>query len=228
MDDHLVLTAVSTILFLLIYASTIIRILLRPNREPSSRVAWMVVILALPLLGIIVYLLLGETNIGRTRVEQMRKVIAAMPDVNHLAGADAADLHDDIRPNYVHLFQAGKTVNGFNPVEGNRGQLMADSKAAIDSIVADIDAAQQHGIKIPNLCHHPDLKPYGACRMCLVEDEKTTRLMAACVTPIAANMIIQTTTPQVVSHRRNIARLMIAEHPESCIVCNAKPASRRA
>lgn len=144
MDDHLVLTAVSTILFLLIYASTIIRILLRPNREPSSRVAWMVVILALPLLGIIVYLLLGETNIGRTRVEQMRKVIAAMPDVNHLAGADAADLHDDIPPNYVHLFQAGETVNGFNPVEGNRGQLMADSKAAIDSIVTDIDAAQEH------------------------------------------------------------------------------------
>ena len=83
-----------------------------------------------------------------------------------------------------------------------------------------LEAAQQHGIKIPNLCYHPDLKPYGACRMCLVEDEKTTRLMAACVTPIAADMMIQTTSPRVVNHRRNIARLMIAEHPESCIVCS--------
>jgi formate dehydrogenase alpha subunit len=83
-----------------------------------------------------------------------------------------------------------------------------------------LDAAQQYGIKIPNLCYHPDLKPYGACRMCLVKDEKSGRLMASCVTPIAPDMIIQTTSPRVVKHRRNIARLMIAEHPESCIVCS--------
>jgi formate dehydrogenase alpha subunit len=83
-----------------------------------------------------------------------------------------------------------------------------------------LEAAQQHGIKIPNLCYHPDLKPYGACRMCLVEDEKAGRLMAACVTPVAPDMMIQTASPRVVNHRRNIARLMIAEHPESCIVCS--------
>jgi len=83
-----------------------------------------------------------------------------------------------------------------------------------------LEAADQHGIKIPHLCYHPDLKPFGACRMCLVEDEKTGRLMAACVTPVAADMLIQTATPRIVKHRRNIARLMIAEHPESCIVCS--------
>ena len=83
-----------------------------------------------------------------------------------------------------------------------------------------LEAAQHQGIKIPNLCYHPDLKPFGACRMCLVEDEKTGRLMAACVTPIAPDMMIQTASPRVVNHRRNIARLMIAEHPESCIVCS--------
>jgi formate dehydrogenase alpha subunit len=83
-----------------------------------------------------------------------------------------------------------------------------------------LEAALHHGIKIPNLCYHPELKPYGACRMCLVEDEKTGRLVAACVTPVAPDMMIQTASPRVVKHRRNIARLMIAEHPESCIVCN--------
>jgi len=99
--------------------------------------------------------------------------------------------------------------------------LTIDGKKIISPAGTSIlKAAQQHGIKIPHLCYHPDLKPYGACRMCLVEDEKTARLMAACVTPIAADMMIQTTTPRVVNHRRNIARLMIAEHPESCIVCS--------
>ena len=83
-----------------------------------------------------------------------------------------------------------------------------------------LEAAEQNGIKIPKLCYHPDLKPFGACRMCLVEDEKTGRLMASCVTPVAPDMAVQTATERTIKHRRNIARLMIAEHPESCIVCS--------
>jgi formate dehydrogenase (NADP+) alpha subunit len=83
-----------------------------------------------------------------------------------------------------------------------------------------LEAAAKNGIKIPHLCYHPDLKPFGACRLCLVEDEKTGRLMAACVTPAAPDMTLQTASPRIVNHRRNIVRLMIAEHPESCIVCS--------
>ncbi len=83
-----------------------------------------------------------------------------------------------------------------------------------------LDAAEQNGIKIPRLCHHPDLKPFGACRMCLVEDENSGRLMASCVTPAVQDMVLQTASPRIVKHRRNIVRLMIAEHPESCIVCS--------
>ncbi|MDY6854533.1 MAG: molybdopterin-dependent oxidoreductase [Thermodesulfobacteriota bacterium] len=83
-----------------------------------------------------------------------------------------------------------------------------------------LKAADDYGIEIPTLCYHPDLKPAGACRLCLVEDEKTKRLMASCVTPAAQNMVILTDSPRVIKHRRNIARLMMAEHPESCLVCN--------
>lgn len=83
-----------------------------------------------------------------------------------------------------------------------------------------LKAAVTHGIEIPRLCDHPDLKPFGACRLCLVEDEKSGRLMAACVTPATQDMVIQTATERVTKHRRNIIRLMMAEHPESCIVCS--------
>jgi formate dehydrogenase alpha subunit len=93
-------------------------------------------------------------------------------------------------------------------------------KISCSSGASILEAAAQNGIKIPHLCYHPDLKPYGACRLCLVEDEKTGRLMAACVTPAAQDMVIRTDTPRVVGHRRNLVRLMIAEHPESCIVCS--------
>jgi formate dehydrogenase alpha subunit len=83
-----------------------------------------------------------------------------------------------------------------------------------------LQAAEAHGIKIPKLCYHHSLKPFGACRLCLVEDEKTGRLFASCVTPAAQDMVLLSDSPQVIKHRRNIVFLMMAEHPESCIVCN--------
>jgi formate dehydrogenase alpha subunit len=99
--------------------------------------------------------------------------------------------------------------------------LSIDGKRIICSAETSIlEAADQNGIKIPRLCYHPELKPFGACRMCLVEDEKTGRLMASCVTPAAPDMVLQTASPRIIKHRRNIARLMIAEHPESCILCS--------
>jgi len=83
-----------------------------------------------------------------------------------------------------------------------------------------LEAAEQNGFKIPKLCYHPDLKPFGACRLCLVEDEKSGRVMASCVTPVAPDMEILTHSPRILRHRKNIVRLMMAEHPESCIVCS--------
>jgi cardiolipin synthase len=131
-------------LHILIQAALIVRVLLRPHREPASRIAWIVVIMAVPLLGIMAYLLLGETNIGRSRVVKMREIISLLPDVAEAPGADAENLQGDVAQRYAHLFQVGKSVNGFNPVGGNRANLMADSNATIDSMVADIDAAKDH------------------------------------------------------------------------------------
>jgi len=86
--------------------------------------------------------------------------------------------------------------------------------------ISILQAAEAYGIKIPKLCYHHSLKPFGACRLCLVEDEKTGRLFASCVTPAAQDMVLLSDSPQVIKHRRNIVSLMMAEHPESCIVCN--------
>ena len=83
-----------------------------------------------------------------------------------------------------------------------------------------LNAALENGIKIPTLCNHPHLEPVGACRLCIVEDEKSGRIMASCVTPVSPNMAIQTDSPIIKRYRRNIIRLMMANHPESCIVCS--------
>ena len=67
-------------LLLLIELALIIRILLLPRRQPASRIAWIVVVAALPVGGILAYLLFGEANIGRRRVARVREVIKEMPD----------------------------------------------------------------------------------------------------------------------------------------------------
>lgn len=82
-----------------------------------------------------------------------------------------------------------------------------------------LNAAEDNDIYIPTLCNYHELKPHGACRICIVEDEKSNRLFASCVTPAADHMIIHTNSPRVVDHRKNIVHLMMAEHPDSCLVC---------
>ena len=144
MSQLTVMGSIATILHVLIQFALVIRVLLRHHREPASRIAWIVVIIVVPVLGILGYLLLGETNIGRHRVERMHKVLSRLPDVADAPGMDMAMLQAEVTQRYAHLFQAGKSVNGFDPVGSNRAQLMQDSNATITSLVADIDAATDH------------------------------------------------------------------------------------
>jgi formate dehydrogenase alpha subunit len=83
-----------------------------------------------------------------------------------------------------------------------------------------LDLARESGVYIPTLCHDPNLVSVGACRLCLVEDEHTSALLASCVTPIAPGMVIKTHSPRVVEHRKKILKLILASHPDSCLVCD--------
>jgi len=139
-----VLTVLWTGFFFLVHLGVIARVILRPHRDPASRIAWIVVIIVLPVIGILAYILLGETSIGRRRVSRMQAVLASMPDLTKAAGMNSPNLESKIPEAYAHLFRLGYSVNGFEPVGGNCASLLPDSNATIDSIVADIDAAQDH------------------------------------------------------------------------------------
>jgi len=129
------------ILHVLIQLALIVRVLIRPHRDPASRIAWIVVVVAMPVIGILAYLLFGEVNLGRRRVERMRAVLARMPA---MADADAAVQHPQVPERYAHLFRVGRSISGFEPIGGNSARLLEDSNATIDAMVADIDAARDH------------------------------------------------------------------------------------
>jgi formate dehydrogenase alpha subunit len=83
-----------------------------------------------------------------------------------------------------------------------------------------LELAQESGVEIPTLCHEPYLAPVGACRLCLVENEQSGALVVACATPIAPGMVIATHSPRVIERRRVIVQLLLASHPDSCLVCD--------
>ncbi|HRY26988.1 MAG: cardiolipin synthase [Geminicoccaceae bacterium] len=132
------------LLHIVVSLALIVRVILKPHREPASRLAWTLVILILPAIGIIGYLLLGETNIGRRRIERMNRILAGLPRVADAPAAHAAALRPAIPERWQPLFRVGHSINGFEPVGGNRARLMDDSNAAIEAMVADIDAATEH------------------------------------------------------------------------------------
>src|ERR1044071_3651674 len=144
MTERHILTALWTAAFFLIHVGVIARVILRPHRDPASRIAWIVVIIVMPVIGILAYLLLGETSIGRRRVRRLQSVLASMPNVTEAPGMDSPNLQAKIPETYAHLFRLGYSVNGFKPVGGNSANLLADSNSAIESMVADIDASKHH------------------------------------------------------------------------------------
>jgi len=117
----------------------LLRAILRPNREPASRLAWVIVILILPIVGVIAYLLLGEARISISRRQRGREIDSRLP----LPAADPSSVRVLAKGAYNAPFALARTVDGLGPTSGNRATLAADSNVAIDEMVADIDAATQ-------------------------------------------------------------------------------------
>jgi predicted molibdopterin-dependent oxidoreductase YjgC len=83
-----------------------------------------------------------------------------------------------------------------------------------------LELANKNGVYIPTLCHDPHLKPFGACRLCVVEDEKSGAMLPSCITTVSPGMVINTESENVIEARRYIVKLILSTHPESCIVCD--------
>jgi bidirectional [NiFe] hydrogenase diaphorase subunit len=80
-----------------------------------------------------------------------------------------------------------------------------------------LEAARSAGIFIPTLCHHEKLEPYGACRICTVEVETggRTNLVAACIYPVAQDLVVKTRSEKVDKTRKTLIELMLAHAPDA-------------
>jgi formate dehydrogenase alpha subunit len=84
------------------------------------------------------------------------------------------------------------------------------------------DVANETGIYIPTLCHHPYLTPYGGCCLCIVEIENTPGFPTSCTMPVSDGMVVRTDTDKLKHLRHDILELILSEHPYTCLVCDRK------
>jgi formate dehydrogenase major subunit len=98
----------------------------------------------------------------------------------------------------------GLTIDGLN--------IIADKEMTV------LEAALQNGIYIPHLCYHPDLKPFGGCRLCIIETDDE-QLLISCRTPVKQGMVVRTRSPEIDKIRCVVVEMLFADHHTDCHGC---------
>lgn len=82
-----------------------------------------------------------------------------------------------------------------------------------------LECALEAGIYIPHLCHHPNLKELGSCRMCIVEVEGEEGVVSSCTLKAKDGMVIRTESEEINRLRMLALELLLTGHPEDCSTC---------
>ncbi len=89
----------------------------------------------------------------------------------------------------------------------------------VPSTYTILDAAREHNIDIPTLCHLKDINEIGACRMCIVEVEGARGFVTSCVMPVSDGMVVRTNTPAIRDARKVTLELLLSNHDRKCLTC---------
>src|SRR5512135_1823140 len=118
------------------------------------------------------------------------------------------------------------TMSIHNPA----GLGMAPSRNALGTVTIDgipvamagqrnlLEMVRQAGVDLPTFCYHSELSVYGACRMCVVEDQRGN-VLSSCSTPPADGIEIKTNTPRLLHIRKMMLELLLANHDRDCTTC---------
>lgn len=96
-----------------------------------------------------------------------------------------------------------------------------DKKLEVDAAKTILEVCRENDIEMLTMCHLKGIMDIGACRLCLVEIEGVNKLMSACTTKAAPNMIIKTSTERIRKYQRITTELFFAERNHVCAVCVA-------
>jgi len=106
------------------------------------------------------------------------------------------------------------------PDPGKNVNLTIDGKpVTVPEGTRILEAAKTVNINIPVLCEHPDLCKRALCRICVVECDGRGKLVAACANDVWEGVNIVTINKRLVSIRKTIIEMILANHPNDCLKC---------
>ena len=82
-----------------------------------------------------------------------------------------------------------------------------------------LEVIRNNGFDVPTFCHRPDLTQFGACRMCIIEQDGKY-IQASCTMPPREGIRIETNSDKVRKIRKTILELLLANHKRECLTCN--------
>ena len=101
-----------------------------------------------------------------------------------------------------------------------KGMMIIDGqRVSFDGEKNVLSVIRKAGIEMPTFCYYSDLSVYGACRMCVVENEETGKIDASCSMEPRNGMRIRTNSARLLKHRRMILELLLASHNCNCTTC---------
>ncbi len=95
-----------------------------------------------------------------------------------------------------------------------------DKEIEVENGKTVMQACEKAGIEIPHFCYHKRLEIAGNCRMCLVEMERSPKLVASCAMPASDGMVIRTDTEKVKKSREGVMEFLLINHPLDCPICD--------
>jgi len=121
-----------------------IAVILRRRFTPSTALAWLVLVMFLPELGLFVYLLLGVNHLGRRRAHSHRLAVSETRSRQTPDSLSRYATRPEIDPQQRNMILQAERISGNPIVAGNDVELIPDADTLCDKLTADIDAAEHH------------------------------------------------------------------------------------
>ena len=130
--------------FVVKFTLIIMILIKRGDKKPSAPLTWIVLILAVPILGVFAYLLIGETRIGRKRIARHREIISRVHSPAAISIINRQAYSTELPETYKPIATLAEAVASNIPLSGNTLKLIGDTDLFIESLVEDIQSAQEH------------------------------------------------------------------------------------
>jgi len=141
---HLSTPAILFLSELLLKLLMIIILLLSKKKSDSAKIAWMLLIIALPFIGTAIFLLVGTRRLGSIRRKRHKKIQATIPQNVTSYIKDPKLYGKDVDSKFSSIAHIAETIGGSHVLSGNHAILFGDSDEMIDSVANDIRNAKEH------------------------------------------------------------------------------------